>query len=83
MLQYSFKDDSFKGEINIVTEVDILCENTIIELLKTSFPDHDILAEESGGTVTDFKDNFHDTYKPEIVAANSLIHDRMISIINS
>lgn len=38
----------YKGEIDPVTEVDLLCEKTIIETIKKRFPDHDFLAEESG-----------------------------------
>lgn len=39
----------FKGEINLVTEVDKACEAMIIKRLQTEFPTHDILAEEGGG----------------------------------
>ena len=35
-----------KGEINIVTEVDLACEAAIVELLRQRFPDHDIVTEE-------------------------------------
>lgn len=35
-----------KGEINLVTEVDFECQNRIIELIKASFPDDEIIAEE-------------------------------------
>lgn len=38
----------YKGAINLVTEVDLACEKTIIEMIKKNFPDHEILAEESG-----------------------------------
>lgn len=38
----------FKGEINLVTEVDKACEKKIIQILAKKFPDHDILTEESG-----------------------------------
>ncbi len=38
----------YKGEINPVTEVDLLCEQEIINRIRTHFPDHEILAEESG-----------------------------------
>jgi len=41
---------SFKGDIDIVTEVDLLCEKEIIGRIKKLYPDHDILAEESGAT---------------------------------
>lgn len=40
---------TYKGEIDLVTEVDLLCEKEIIRRIKKQFPDHDILAEESGG----------------------------------
>ncbi len=43
----------YKGEINLVTEVDFLCEKEIIASIKTQFPDHAILAEESGATKGD------------------------------
>jgi myo-inositol-1(or 4)-monophosphatase len=38
----------FKGEIHLVTEVDLRSEEMIREVLETSFPEDDILAEESG-----------------------------------
>ena len=37
----------YKGEINPVTEVDRLCEKAIVEMILGTFPDHDILTEES------------------------------------
>ena len=37
-----------KGIIDLVTEADVESERIIIETLKTAFPDHSILAEESG-----------------------------------
>jgi myo-inositol-1(or 4)-monophosphatase len=37
----------FKGEINLVTEVDHACEGAILEILRSRFPDHDIVTEES------------------------------------
>ena len=37
-----------KGEIDLVTQADIESENVIIETIRTAFPDHSILAEESG-----------------------------------
>jgi myo-inositol-1(or 4)-monophosphatase len=43
-----------KGEINLVTEVDLECQNRIIELIKGSFPNDEVIAEEKtnyyGGT---------------------------------
>lgn len=41
-----------KGAINLVTEVDKACEDLIVDGLQKSFPDHDILAEESGAQKT-------------------------------
>jgi myo-inositol-1(or 4)-monophosphatase len=37
----------YKGEFNPVTEVDRLCEQTIVKMILGTFPDHDILTEES------------------------------------
>ncbi|MBI4373900.1 MAG: inositol monophosphatase [Deltaproteobacteria bacterium] len=42
------KNIMFKGEINLVTEVDKRCEAMIIKKIRKNYPDHDILAEESG-----------------------------------
>jgi myo-inositol-1(or 4)-monophosphatase len=36
----------YKGDINPVTEVDTLCEKTIVEMILEAFPDHDLLTEE-------------------------------------
>jgi len=35
-----------KGEIDLVTEVDIKCEKAITEIIRAEYPNHDILAEE-------------------------------------
>ena len=43
---------AFKGEIDLVTEVDRLAEASILETLKAEFPDHAIVAEESGASLT-------------------------------
>ncbi|MBE0559139.1 MAG: inositol monophosphatase [Proteobacteria bacterium] len=40
----------YKGEINLVTEADLLSEALIAERIRRSFPGHDILAEESPET---------------------------------
>ena len=40
-----------KGDINLVTEADIAAENLIIERIRSHYPQHAILAEESGETV--------------------------------
>lgn len=39
-----------KGSIDLVTEADVASENAIIQLIRAMFPDHTILAEESGVT---------------------------------
>jgi myo-inositol-1(or 4)-monophosphatase len=41
---------SNKGEIDLVTEADLASEQLIIERIKSHYPRHDILAEESGAT---------------------------------
>ncbi len=38
----------YKGEINLVTEVDCACESAIVKILQKEFPGHDFLMEESG-----------------------------------
>lgn len=40
------REISYKGEINLVTEMDRRSERTIVEVLRAAFPDHSILAEE-------------------------------------
>ena len=40
-----------KGDINLVTEADIAAENLIIERIRSYYPQHGILAEESGEAV--------------------------------
>jgi len=39
-----------KGAIDLVTEADLASEDAIIQLIRAAFPDHTILAEESGVT---------------------------------
>jgi myo-inositol-1(or 4)-monophosphatase len=41
------KKVELKGEINLVTEVDRICEKRIIEIIKETFPEHNILTEET------------------------------------
>ena len=59
ILQMSGKvhDIHYKGEIDLVTEVDLKSEQIIIDLLQTRFPDHSILSEEAGkhDTQSDYK----------------------------
>lgn len=38
-----------KGEIDLITEVDLMSEQKIIKILKKEYSDHDILAEEGAG----------------------------------
>lgn len=44
---------SYKGSINLVTDVDHLCEQAIVDLLQGTYPNHDILAEEGSGNRKD------------------------------
>jgi len=44
---------SKKGDINLVTEADLASEQLIIERIRSHFPKHAILAEESGSAVID------------------------------
>jgi myo-inositol-1(or 4)-monophosphatase len=39
---------SYKGKINLITEADLKSEAIIKKIIKTKYPDHTILAEESG-----------------------------------
>jgi len=43
----NIKKISFKGEINLVTDVDKKCEGIIVNTIKNYFPSHNILSEES------------------------------------
>jgi myo-inositol-1(or 4)-monophosphatase len=43
----------YKGEIDPVTEIDLLCEQEVIAIIKKQFSDHAFLAEESGATEGD------------------------------
>jgi myo-inositol-1(or 4)-monophosphatase len=36
-----------KGEIDLVTDVDRACEQAVLEVLRSRFPDHDIVSEET------------------------------------
>ena len=40
-----------------------------------------LIVEEAGGKMSDFDGNKFDPYKPEVVASNGLIHDRMIEVL--
>ncbi len=44
---------SKKGDINLVTEADLASEKLIIERIRSYYPKHSILAEESGAAVLD------------------------------
>jgi len=43
------KRTRYKGVVNLVTEADRLSEDAIIKIIRKSFPEHDILTEESKG----------------------------------
>ncbi len=43
------KHIGYKDEVNLVTEVDKISEETILRMIKKNFPDHAILTEESEG----------------------------------
>lgn len=47
--QSGFRIDK-KGSIDLVTEVDLACERMCRAMLAERFPDHDVLAEELGGS---------------------------------
>lgn len=56
MRQFRSESLSEKAKLNdsdIVTAVDIASEKAIIEGIRTAYPDHSILSEESGETITD------------------------------
>lgn len=40
-----------------------------------------LIVSEAGGRVTDFKGQLFSHYKPEVIASNGLIHDRMIEVL--
>lgn len=40
------REISYKGEINLVTEMDRRSERAVVEVLRAAFPDHGVLAEE-------------------------------------
>jgi myo-inositol-1(or 4)-monophosphatase len=43
----------YKDDVNLVTEVDCLSEETIIGIIKDAFPDHGILTEEGEGKISE------------------------------
>jgi len=44
---------SLKGDINLVTEADFASEKLIVEKIRSYYPKHSILAEESGAATVD------------------------------
>lgn len=48
-----FSIDNKEGINNLVTEVDVACEKLIMDTIRTNFPDHFILSEETGEIKTD------------------------------
>jgi len=53
-----------KGEIDLVTEVDLECERMARALLAERFPDHDILAEELGATGSARRSSYRWVFDP-------------------
>ena len=53
----SARNIKYKGEIDLVTEVDLASEKMIVQIITKQCPDHSILAEESGlnAATSDFK----------------------------
>jgi myo-inositol-1(or 4)-monophosphatase len=49
----SIGEIEYKGEIDPVTEIDLLCEKAVIDRIQKTFPGHAFLAEESGDTQGD------------------------------
>jgi myo-inositol-1(or 4)-monophosphatase len=43
---HGIREIAYKGDINLVTEMDMRSERAVIEILLASFPDHGIMAEE-------------------------------------
>jgi len=43
---------SFKGPVDLVTDADVAAERVVVGMLRESFPDHDIVAEESAPQAT-------------------------------
>ena len=43
---HGIREITFKGDINLVTEMDMRSERAVVETLLASFPDHNIIAEE-------------------------------------
>jgi len=50
----------YKGEINIVTDVDMACQEKLISLISENFPDEEIISEEKSN-------NFHEKSKKWII----------------
>ncbi len=42
----------FKGAMNLVTDADRAAEQAIVARISTAFPEHQILAEEGGGSLS-------------------------------
>ena len=60
-----------KGVIDLVTEVDRACEEVILETIRESFPDHDVVAEESG---TDRKGSSYTWYVDPLDGTTNFAH---------
>ena len=47
------KSITYKGRINIVTDVDVKAERIIIKIIRDAFPDHSILSEETEAPIAE------------------------------
>ncbi len=61
--QGTFKISNKEGINNLVTDADHAAEKAIIEVIKSSFPEHDILSEEAGEVFADVNLNKKTEYK--------------------
>ena len=52
MQQYGRTERKYKAHDDIITKADLLCEKTILNLLKKNFPDYSIYSEEAGKQYT-------------------------------
>ena len=48
----------YKGEINLVTNVDLACQERIIDMIKERFPGDEIISEEKHNRLTDKRDRW-------------------------
>ena len=80
----------YKGEIDLVTEVDRACEAAILETIRSRHPDHDIVTEETdldhtGSRFVWYVDPLDGTPRglgPDgVVGTNGLIQDALVAAL--